>query len=41
MINSSSAGVGSQASILASADEWLEELNSQQDRERIIELLLS
>lgn len=46
MMNSASAGgaLGSKAALgggISAAEEWLEELNSQQDRERVIELLLS
>jgi hypothetical protein len=40
MMNSASAmsmgGIGS-----SQAEDWLEEINSQQDRERVVELMLS
>lgn len=42
MINSASTGSAlNGGGGLTSAEDWLEEINTQQDRERVIELLLS
>ena len=43
MMNSASShgGIINGGNIISQAEEWLEELNTQQDRERVIELLLS
>ena len=41
MMNSASGGGMSMGAGGSAAEDWLEELNSQQDRERVIELMLS